>query len=121
MQKLNRIQRLILKDLFRARGMLDSYSLYQRYYITPSQLATSTSKFVEAGYLSIEKGRLSLTPNGRRWLVTEGFVKTLEDNKPWRRVPEEFVEAKLPAWLPYIPEIGLLDKSFAEKQNDGAE
>lgn len=115
MEKLTRLQRVIFKDLFKARGKLDSFTLFRRYYITPSQLAASISKFIENQYIEYRDGELQLTSKGKRWLVEEGFSFDTIHDFPWKTIPDEFKQERLPPWLPYAPEIDLLDESFKKE------
>lgn len=103
---------LILKELFKARGKIDSYTLFRRYYIIPSQLAASISKFIANEYLENRDGQLYLTAKGKRWLVEEGVFVGTKDDCPWKKIPDRFKQAELPSWMPYAPELDLLDKSF---------
>lgn len=112
MKKLTKIQRLILKDLFKARGKIDSYTLFRRYYITPRQLAASISKFIANGHMEQREGELLLTAKGKLWLVEGGFFLDTDGDCPWKIVPNEFRQVRLPSWLPYAPELDLLDRSF---------
>ena len=112
MEKLTRIQRLILRDIFKARGKIDSYTLFRRYYITPAQLAASISKFIGDGRMKQREGELLLTTKGKHWLVQGGLLPVATGDDPWKIIPEEFRQSKLPTWFPYAPELDLLDKSF---------
>ena len=112
MKKLTRIQRLILKDLFKANGKIDSFTLFRRYYITPPQLASSVFKFIKNGYIKNSDGMLILTSKGKKWLKETKFLVGRDGDCPWKEVPDDFRQAQLPLWTPYVPEIELLDKAF---------
>jgi hypothetical protein len=113
-EKISRIQRLILKDLFKARGKIDSYTLFRREYITPAQLAASISKFITDGKMEEREGELLLTPKGKRWVVQKRLFSQATDDYPWKSVPDEFRQDRLAPWFPYVPELDLLDKSLKD-------
>ena len=110
--KITRLQRFILKELFRARGKLDSYTFYKRYYVTPSQLVSSIARFTREEYIKESDGVLILTPKGKRWLVEQGVVADGTEKCVWKIIPENFVQPKIPSWSPYVPEIKLLHRSL---------
>lgn len=112
MEKLTKVQRLILRDIFKARGKIDSYTLFRRYYITPAQLAASISKFIANGRMEQRDGVLLLTAKGKRWLVQRALFFDTGEDCPWKIIPDEFRQLRLPTWFPYAPELDLLDRSF---------
>jgi hypothetical protein len=110
---LSRIQRAILRDLYKAGGKLDGYTFYRRYKLDPFDLINATSRLIAESLLSVNEENIFLiTAEGKDFLLNSGIVEDTDSQKPWLAVPEEFVKPRMEPWQPYVPSIRLLDKNL---------
>jgi len=112
MLKVNRYQKIILRDLFRARGMLNAYTFYLRYKFDVFFLVEKTRKLVRLGLVEFDDTSLRLTDKGQTLIFEENIVSKEEIEKPWLIIPDEFKDVQILPWEPYIPSKKLLDKKF---------
>lgn len=112
MLKINRYQKIILRDLFRARGMLNAYTLYRRYKFDVFFLIETTRKLIRLGFVEFENTSLRLTDKGKSVLLEENIISKGEIEKPWLIIPDKFKDVQILPWEPYIPSKMLLDKKF---------
>lgn len=112
MLKINRYQKIILRDLFRARGMLNAYTFYRRYKFDVLFLVEKTRKLIRLGLVEFENTSLRLTDKGKTLLLEENIISKGEIEKPWLIIPDKFKEVQILPWEPYIPSKKLLDKKF---------
>lgn len=112
MLKINRYQKIILRDLFRSRGMLNSYTFYLRYKFDVYFLVEKTRMLVRLGLVEFDGTSLRLTDKGQTLIFEENIVSKEEIEKPWLIIPDEFKDVQILPWEPYIPSKKLLDKKF---------
>ncbi len=112
MLKINRYQKIILRDLFRANGMLNAYTFYRRYKFDVFFLIEKTKKLIRLELVEFEDTSLRLTDKGRTLLLEENIISKGEVKKPWLIVPDEFKDVQKAPWEPYIPSKRLLDKKL---------
>src|SRR4030042_776507 len=102
MLKINRYQKIILRDLFRASGMLNAYTFYQRYKFDVFFLVEKTRKLILLGLVEFENTSLRLTDKGKTLLLDENIISKGEIEKPWLIIPDEFKNVQISPWEPYI-------------------
>ena len=112
MLKINRYQKIILRDLFRASGILDAYTFYRRYKFDVFFLVEKTKKLIRLGLVEFENTSLRLTDKGKTLLLEENIISKGEIEKPWLIIPDKFKDVQILPWEPYIPSKKLLDKKF---------
>lgn len=112
MLKINRYQKIILRDLFRAGGILDAYTFYRRYKFNVFFLVKKTRKLIRLGLVEFENTSLQLTDKGKTLLLEENIISKGEIEKPWLIIPDKFKDVQILPWEPYIPSKKLLDKKF---------
>lgn len=112
MLKINRYQKIILRDLFRAGGILNAYTFYRRYKFDVFFLVEKTKKLLRLGLIEFENTSLRLTDKGKTLLLEENIICKGEIEKPWLIIPDKFKAVQILPWEPYIPSIKLLDKKF---------
>ena len=109
--KITRIQKLILQDVFKAGGKIDSYTLYRRYTILPQQLAKALEPLVSKEYLASDGGVINLTEKGKKWITSKNIVY-VNDKKVWLEIPSSFAQPKLDVFGIYVPVLEQLSKEI---------
>jgi len=83
MLKLNRYQKIIIKDLFRADGSLNAYTFYKRYKFDVFFLIKTSQKLIRLGLVEFDGTSLKLTIEGKRKIFEEQLVSKDDTKKPW--------------------------------------
>lgn len=98
--KLNRVDNIILKDLFKSGEGLFIFTLYSRYKISPKILFESINKLKDNELINIiEEERIEITKNGINRIVKSSSV----NNKREIKIKEEFLGPKIKINTFYIP------------------
>ena len=103
--KLDQNGRMFLLSLFQAEKPVDVSFLFQRYGIRPSQIFSMLKNFQSEGLIEVDGHLLSLTDVGREWVRKRAPDLMAVNEKPWRRVPDEFSRERSPPFQPYVPRL----------------
>jgi hypothetical protein len=112
MLKINRYQKIILRDLYRAGDVLNAYTFYRRYKFDIAFLINVTSKLVRLELIRFQETMLKLTDRGKDLICTQNIISKDENEKPWLIIPDEFKGFRVRPWEPYIPSRRLLDQKL---------
>jgi DNA-binding PadR family transcriptional regulator len=118
MKSLNKIERIILRDLLMSSEGLDAYTFWRRYHISPGQISQVLSRFVERRILKLKNDHIEITRKGQKWLIENRIKLFPVTEKPWRKCPEEFLQPQLPIQQPIVPRLSQLDKSLLDSTMD---
>ena len=107
--KLRSVEKVLIRDLALAKNGLNAYTLFRRYTIRPAQLSNAIRTFEELGYVNFDGWRLEMTGKGREWLIKSGLGILETGETPWREIPQEFVQPRIPKDKPFTPTITMVD------------
>lgn len=97
-------ERLILRDLYESTNGLFGYTFYSRYKIEPENILKFIEKYKERGLLSFENDKLTLTDNGRKFILKRLYKVPSRKDK-FTGIPSAFIDRKLEINTPYLPDI----------------
>lgn len=109
MIKITTLQRNVLSLLSRHFDGLDVATLSIRYRLSPAQIHQAFFLLQEAELADIVGTKIRLTQGGRMWAQENREFLELH-TKPWREVPERFLQRKLDINEPYAPRRSLMVK-----------
>lgn len=102
----------LLFEIYRSESGLDVYTLYRRLRISPLMLDRVSRPLIKEGLIQISETTLTLTEKGIAWLIQNRNRIQDGRSKPWRMIPDHFVEQKLAVTSPYIPSVSRLDRLY---------
>lgn len=97
-----RLERKILRDLYKASEGLFAYTFYNRYRIAPETTASFIKKFEEKDYVKYTDGRLYLTDFGKKIIYKKEF-SIKENTDRFSGIPDEHKDYQISINEPYIP------------------
>ncbi len=98
-----RTERRILRDLYKTKRGLFSYTFYTKYRIEPEDTASFIKKFEEKEWITYTEGRLFLSKKGREIIYKKEF-SFKESRDRFSDIPDEHKAHQVALNEPYIPD-----------------
>lgn len=109
---LNKLEVRILAELGRSSEGLRGFSLFRRIRVPLSEFSDAMSSLKDSGLIEEgEKDCYEITSQGvERAATLSPFLDG--SPKPWRKVPERFIERRIKIQEMYVPSISKLDQEM---------
>jgi len=115
--RLTSTQKLILSELIKADNYIYIYTIAKGLRLDIYTVVMSIKKLLGLNYVKEDTDndlRVKITPDGRQWFLdNSSYLLTKE--KPWRKIPESFIQHHISPSDFYIPLPKYLDKKFMKK------
>lgn len=93
----------LLKELY-YKNTANVYFFHERYRLSPAQLARAIRKFENQGLIEFNDTTVTLTENGKKWvLANRKDIFLYERKKYWKEVPENMRRKPIKMNSPYKP------------------
>lgn len=115
--RLNTTQKLILSELIKSDNYIYVFTIARRLHLDIYTVTISLKKLVGLNYVKEDTDndlRVKITPDGKQWFLKNSLY-LLTKEKPWREIPESFVQPQISPNDFYIPLPQYLDKRFVRK------
>ena len=112
MNKISKIMKLILTELFKSEHGLALSTIHYRLLIAPSEIVRTISELENKSYVLTNNLNVTLTKTGREFIIQNLSHLNVEKDMSWRKCPDSFIRTKLEPNTPYIPKVSLLDTKF---------
>ena len=109
---LDKIDKLILKDLFYSKKGLTAYTFWVRHKILPYQLVNSLEKLERKGLVKTYEMRIYLTDEGNLFSIGNSNLLEYEGDKHWLECPDDVKQEQMEINEPYIPNRVILSKEL---------
>jgi len=116
-KELNINQKMILMELLKASKYLYIFTLVKRLHMDIYSINTVVNQLLNLGYVEREKEnnyRIRITKQGSEWFIKNSYY-LLTKEKPWRKIPENFIQPQISQNDFYVPLPKYLDKNFFKK------
>lgn len=102
---MNKIEKLIFRDLIKSIKGIYIYKFYKKYLITPGQLAEFLNKYQKQELLSLNDDKVTLTEKGKKEILRLRYTILSSSQNKFNNIPKEFLDNKLQINEFYIPKI----------------
>lgn len=99
---MNILTKKLLQDLFRASDGLYIFTLYQRFNVSPKELYLTINELVEKKIILSDEDRLSLTSEGKEFVINSDISIKKAKNKS-EKIPSEFLGRRIEINEFYLP------------------
>ncbi|WP_231420640.1 hypothetical protein [Sphingomonas sp. Leaf205] len=105
--------REVIRFLFSKRNWVDLYDLHVELGLSPAQITDMLERLLALGLAERQGAEARLTQQGRDWtLAARGDIFFDIDREGWRPTSDQLLVDGLKLSTPYMPDLGLIDRSF---------
>lgn len=110
----------LITDLVASKDGLPPYSLYQKYQIQPSQLASFLTDMMEKGYVALDGDMIVATPEGKEAF---GDIATLQKPEKAKDFSSDYFEDKQISVRrkvnePYMPSVVTIYRIIQDREKE---
>ena len=102
--RLNKIEKLLLVDLFKSSDGLYIYTLYQRYNLSPKELFLTIDSLNKIKLIEVDEDRLKISKQGIEFAIKNN-MNSKEQTEKKIIIPENFIGPKIEINQFYIPKL----------------
>lgn len=116
---LTSVQKLIMLVLIKSSDYIYIFTIARRLHLDIYTVTVSLKKLLSLNYVKEDSNndlRVKITLDGRQWFLSNSSY-LLTKEKPWRKIPENFVQPQISQNDFYIPLPKYLDKNFFKKHS----
>jgi len=114
---LTSVQKLIMLVLIKSSDYIYIFTIAKRLHLDIYTVTVSLKKLLSLNYVKEDSNndlRVKITLDGRQWFLSNSSY-LLTKEKPWRKIPENFIQPQISQNDFYIPLPKYLDKNFFKK------
>lgn len=105
-------------ELLKASKYLYIFTLVKRLHMDIYSINTWVNQLLSLGYIEHEEEnnyRIRITKQGSEWFIKNSYY-LLTKEKPWRKIPEEYMQNQISPNDVYVPLQSYLDKKIFKKK-----
>jgi predicted methyltransferase len=113
--KLNKLQIIILKALYKSEKGLEYYTLHKKYLLSPSIILDVINSLSNRGLVKLEEHRVSISDEALKIIMENPRILKISDEANWNKPLDEYMTSSINLDEKYVPKISSLDKDIKKR------
>ena len=109
------LNKKLISALFKSSNGLYVFTLYKRFNASPKELFLTIKDLLELNYITEDDGRLTLTSNGKTFVIENNISISVKENK-FSKIPEHFLGQKIEVNEFYLPKYAEIKNELLNSQ-----